>query len=128
MANNLDCTLGGVSIVGQTVPFIENLLEGSSDLVTLGGVQYTDFLYQRRGWTINYEVLNEADYNAIRAVYDAQFTDYEYPDFTCSYYGVTNSSVRMYLNDKVIEKDGCRIRQISIRVIERSPIAGGVVS
>lgn len=128
MAFNLDCTLGGVSITGQTTPFIENLLEGSSDIVTLGGVQYTDFLYQRRGWTISYEVLNEADYDAIRAVYDLQFSDYEYPNFTCVYYDVVNSPVRMYLNNKIIEKDGCRIRKIEIKVIERSPIYGGVVS
>jgi len=122
---NLDCTLGGVNIQGQTIPFVENIIEGATDLVTLDGSQYTDFMHQRRGWTINFKVRNESQYNALRAVYNSQFTTFTYPAFSCPYYGVNGVHVRMYLNDKFIQADGCQIRDVEIRLIEQSAVYTG---
>lgn len=122
---NLDCILGGVNIQGQTIPFVENIIEGTTDNVTLNGTQYTDFMFQKRGWTINFKVRNEAQYNALRAVYNAQFSTNSYPNFSCVYYGVNSLPVRMQLNDKFIELDGCQIRDVEIKLTEKTSVITG---
>lgn len=122
---NVTGTLGGVQLEEFTIPFNETPLENAVDVTTLDFTVYTDFVNQKREWELNWRVLDESQYNAIRAVYDTQFTTGVYPTFVVPYYGI-NSKVRMYINAKNIQKDGCHIKDVQIRLLERGP--GEVIS
>lgn len=113
---NLDATLGGVAISEFTIPFLERPLENATDVFTLAGETYTDWVSQGLEWTINFKQLSKADYDALRDVYDDQFVNGVYPTFVLAYYSI-NTQVRMYINDKDIRWDGECVYNVSIRLV-----------
>lgn len=115
-------TLGGVTLPILEVPFLETPLENAVDITTLGQNTYTDFVSQKRQWELNWTVLTEAQYNALKAVYNTQFSTGVYPTFVVPYYSI-NTQVRMYINDKNIQSNGCDIVGVKITLIEKQAIA-----
>lgn len=122
---NVTGTLGGLQLEPFTIPFLEKPLENAVDVTTLDFGLYTDFVNQKRQWTLNWALLDESEYNDLRAVYDSQFITNAYPIFVVPYYGI-NVSVRMYINDKDIRKDGCDIRNVEVILVE-APIVDSSV-
>lgn len=116
---NLEFTLGGVTLEVPTVPFLDKPVENATDVVTLGGDIYTDFISRRRKWSLRWAVLSDTQYNALKAVYDLQFTTFTYPTFLMPYYSI-NTPVRMEINDKDIRMDGCQIRNVQIELTQQS--------
>lgn len=94
--------LNGVDMPPIEVDFINTPTENATDVVTLDGSLYTDFISQNYGWTFNYDSLTQAEYDVLRAVYDSQFTLYTYPELTIDYYSLEDQPVRMYINEKNI--------------------------
>lgn len=83
--------------------FLHTPIEATVDVITLDNNLYTDFTAQNASsWTFHYDSLTKIEYNAIRAKYDAQFTNYSYPLLTIPFYSVTNQPVRMSINEKDI--------------------------
>lgn len=82
--------------------FVDTPLENAVDIVTLDGSLFTDFVSQERQWTFNYDSLTKAEYDDLRAIYDAQFTAYAYPELTIPFYSLTDQPVRMSINEKNI--------------------------
>lgn len=121
----ISLTLGGVALEVPTIPLMENIIEGTTDVVTLDGTMNTDFMNLRRGWEINFKVLDETQYDALRAVYNSQFTTFDYPDFSFPLYNITDVPVRMYINDKNIQRDGCQLRDVQVKLIEQIAIYTG---
>lgn len=115
--SNMTGTLGGVTIDNFTIPFLERSIENAADVVTLDGTMYTDFININKEWTINFEELCHADYDALRAVYDGQFSNGEYPTLVLPYLSI-DASVRMWINEKNIQKDGTNVRGFQIRLRE----------
>ena len=113
---NLTFSLDSLTLQVPTVPFLDQPLENATDIVTLGGDMYTDFISQRRSWKLRWAVLDETQYNNLKAIYDAQFSTSTYPTFVLPYYSI-NTPVRMHINDKDIRKDGCQIRNVEIELI-----------
>lgn len=98
----ITATLSGETMPPIELDFIHTPTENAVDVVTLDGSMYTDFVSQQYSWTFNYESLTQAEYDAMRAIYDSQFTSYEYPLLSIPYYSLTDQPVRMYINEKNI--------------------------
>lgn len=98
----ITATLNGVAMPTIQRDFINTPTENAVDVTTLSGSLYTDFVSVEHSWTFNYESLTEAQYNALRAIYDSQFTTYQYPELSIPFYGIEDRPVRMYINEKNI--------------------------
>lgn len=98
----ITATLNGTDMPPIQVNFINTPTENAADVITLDGSLYTDFVSQNHSWTFNYESLTEDEYNALRAIYDLQFTSYEYPLLSIPYYSLASQPVRMFINEKNI--------------------------
>lgn len=98
----ISATLNGTALPPIEVEFINTPKENAADVETLDGSIYTDFVSVIKLWTFNYDSLTEDEYNDIRAIYDSQFTLYEYPLLSISYYSLSDQPVRMYINEKSI--------------------------
>lgn len=115
------------SLSGDQLPpierqFIDTPVENATDIVTLDGGVYTDFISQSREWTFNYASLDYADYNTLRAKYDAQFTAYEYPELTIPFYSVTDQPVRMYISEKNIQDNCGNVENVQVRFREANQL------
>jgi len=71
-------------IVDSTVlPLYSTLREQTtpieSENVTLDGTMYTDFNSNRRAWVVGWNKLKAADYDVIRALYNAQYSTESIP-------------------------------------------------
>lgn len=83
--------------------FIQTPIDQITDIVTLDNSMYSDFAGDRyNSWTFNYANLTEDEYNTIKAIYDEQFTLFQYPTLTIAYYSVSAVPVRMSINPKSI--------------------------
>lgn len=117
-----------VSVNGTDYPpieveFINKNLENAVDVVTLDSSLYTDFVNNTHDqWTLQYDSLTEAEYDAIRADYDAQFTDFAYPTLSIPYYEVTDVPARMYINEKSIWKHCGDVKGVQITFRETSQL------
>jgi hypothetical protein len=107
------------------VPFTEQPVEGVSDVQTLSGNVYTDFLYQKRIWKHKWAYMTEQEYLELRAFYDRQFTDYKYPLVTIPDLGVENVPVRMSINNRNIVNNCGVVSGVEITLRETAQINAG---
>jgi len=111
------------SLSGDQLPpierqFVNTPIENATDVVTLDGTMYTDFISQHREWVFNYSSVDYADYNLLKAKYDAQFTNFEYPELTIDFYSISAVPVRMYINEKDIQDNCGNVANVQIRFRE----------
>jgi hypothetical protein len=120
---SLTDTNGTLELPRLEVPFTTEIIEGATDVETLDGNIYTDFIRQKRRWTISYTILTEARYNSIKAYYDQQFiTPWAYPLLSVPYFDIDNVPVRMYLNPKEVWKDCGDVQNVTITLRESRQI------
>lgn len=101
------------------VPLSEEPLEIAADVQTLDGNVYTSFVAQKRLWTLPWTVMSEDDYDLVKAFYDYQFTNFEFPTLSFNNYGtITNVPVRMYLNTKQVYNNCGDVENIELRFRE----------
>lgn len=98
----ITATLNGQAMPRIQRDFINTPTENAVDITTLSGDIYTDFVSIEETWTFNYESLTKAQYDALRAIYNSQFTEYEYPLLSIPFYNIDSVPVRMYINEKNI--------------------------
>ena len=111
-------TLSGQNLPKLEVPLTLVTDESSTDTVTVNGTLYTDFGWRRQTWHMPWTLLPEADYNLLKAIYNAQFANNTYPTLTIAKYGV-NTPVRVKLNDQNIRREGMMITDIELTLIEK---------
>lgn len=93
---------GTITLPALEVPLTIGTIEGASDVETLDKNIYTDFITTKRQISHSWSFLSEAQFNAIKAYYDRQFTDFQYPSITISALGITDMTARMTLNPQSI--------------------------
>lgn len=93
---------GTITLPPLEVPLTIGTIEGASDVETLDKNIYTDFITNKRQVTHSWSFLTEDQFNAIKAYYDRQFTDFQYPSITISALGITDMTARMTLNPQSI--------------------------
>jgi hypothetical protein len=112
----ITATLNAIAMPPIELEFIHSPIEKTVDVETLDNSVYTDLTGARRGlWTFNYDSLTEAEYNLIRAAYDAQFTAlYQYPLLSIPYYSVIDQPCRMTINEKNIWNNCGSVQNVQI--------------
>jgi hypothetical protein len=116
-------TLNGVAMPPIELEFINSPIDKTVDVETLDNSLYTDFTGNRHStWVFNYESLTQAQYDALRTAYDAQFTDYQYPTLSIPYYSVTDRPCRMFINDKSIWNNCGAVQNVQISFRETSQL------
>lgn len=93
---------GTATLPELEVPLTITTIEGASDVETLDKNIYTDFITTKRMVSHTWAYLTEAQFNAIKAYYDRQFTDFQYPSITVTEAGITDMTARMTLNPQTI--------------------------
>jgi len=93
---------GSVTLPALEVPLVLTTLEGSSDVQTLDFNIYTDFITTKRQLSHTWSYLSEDEFNEIKAFYDRQFTDFQYPRVTVTELGITDMTARMTLNPRTV--------------------------
>lgn len=119
----ITAVLNGLQLPPLELDFINTPIENAQDVQTLDGSIYTDFSSLNSAWTLNYVSLTEDQYNAIRAIYNSQFTLFEYPLLTISYYGVEDVPVRMYINEKDIWNHCGSVRNVQLSFRETNQLS-----
>jgi hypothetical protein len=101
------------------VPLSEEIIDSSTDIVTLDNNMYTDFTPDtKRRWSFPFTTMSETDYNSVKMFFNEQFTLYEYPTLSIPYYGIDQIPVRMYLNTKEVWNNCGDIQNIELSLRE----------
>jgi len=91
---------GSLVLPALAPPLTTTTVEGATDVQTLDNNVSTYFTANKRQWTQKWDYMSEADYNALKAYYDSQWTEFKYPLLTIDHYGVSNVPVRMYMDER----------------------------
>lgn len=118
----ISATINGYDMPPIELDFINTPTENATDVVTLSGEIYTDFVSQESSWVFNYESLTEAQYNLLRGVYDSQFTTYQYPLLTIPHFTIEDVPVRMYINEKDIWNHCGDVKNVQITFRETTQL------
>lgn len=117
--------LNDVELPVFSTPFIENVIENAKDVVTLDGTMHTDFVNQRQGFSLKWDTLSIDEYEIIRDIYNLQFSNGEYPEFTCDYYDAVDVPCRMYINDRDVRVMGCEVYDVVVRLVRSGSTNNG---
>lgn len=112
-------TLNGTAMPPIEQQFLHTPIENAADIVTLSGEMYTDFVSQNNSWTFNYDSLTQAQYDILKAAYDAQFTSYSYPVLSILFYSLDSAPCRMYINEKDIWNNCGDVQNVQISFREQ---------
>lgn len=115
----ITATLGTLALEDFTIPFLQKPIENAVDVTTLNSTIYTDFVLQKREWELNWYKLDATQYNDLYAIYELQFSTGNYPTFAVPQYSIS-TPVRMYINEKDIQNNGCNIMNVKIRLVEEA--------
>lgn len=112
-------TLNDLQLPPIEVDFLRSPIEATADVVTLDNSLYTDFSAPNaHAWTFNYDSLTQEQYDAIKDIYDSQFSTYQYPLLSIPFYSITDTPVRMYINEKNIWNHCGDIQNVQLRLRE----------
>lgn len=115
---NLEVSLNATALpMFRAEDFKELLRPNESDNQTLDGSLYTDFIGLNRSWTIKWPRLTDVQYDAIRALYEYQFTNETYLTLEIPYYSI-DTIAKLEISAKDIKWDGCYIYDFSVTIIE----------
>lgn len=99
----ITATINGVDLPAIEKDFLYTPIEAVVDVVTLDNSMYSDFTESNAySWTFNFATMDKADFDAIKAVYDSQFSTGQYPELSIPFYTVTDTPVRMFINEQNI--------------------------
>lgn len=119
----ITATLNGNPMPTIQRQFLRTPIDVAVDVVPLSNDMYTDFFPNRRSlWTFNYESLTKAEYDALKAVYDSQFTANDYPTLVIPFYGV-NIVARMTINEQDIWNNCGDVQGVQITFRETAQLA-----
>ncbi len=100
------------------VPFTTEDVTGKSEITTLSGNIYVDYLYNKRQWKHKWKTMSEAQYNKLRGFYDRQLTTYKFPLLSVPEYGVENVPVAMNISARKTVNNCLRVEDVEITLRE----------
>lgn len=118
--------LNDLELPALGVPLTETTIENATDIVTADNNVYTTFAVSsnKRGWTIRFDLLREDDYNQIKAIYDDQWINYQYPTLSIPYYNIEDIPVRMSISPKEIFNHCGDVQDVIINLRESVQLSG----
>lgn len=120
---NITVVLGGVTLPEPDVPFKRINIPNETDVRPLDGTLYTDFVSRLRGWRLEWGSLSEADYDAIVAIYEAQYTTEVYPVLEIEYYDIIAAVKVNRAPEADIRRGGTCIRGFWIELLEKYAVS-----
>jgi len=109
----LDDSTSWVSPAPST-PLTEQVIEASSEVMTLDLNIYVDLLNTKRLWIIRWGYMSASDYQTLRGFYDRQFTLLKFPRVTITDMGITSVVVKATLSDKRITDESGLIENVEL--------------
>lgn len=116
----MDIILGGVTLPNFGA-ISEIITPNANENVTLDGSLYVDFINVRRGWRLEWESIKAADYDTIRAIFNAQFTTGTFPTLVIADESV-NTTVYVKLNDRNIKYNGALVSGVVLELLEATAV------
>lgn len=115
-----------IIVDSTTLPLYSTLREVvtpiESENITLDGSMYTDFTNNRRSWLVGWEKLKAADYDTIRALYDAQYTNEAIPLVEIPEYDVV-APMKLSISERNIRLNGEIIEGFTMTLKEQYAIS-----
>lgn len=93
-----------------------------SENITLDGSMYTDFTANRRSWTVGWQKLKAADYDTIRALYNAQYSSESIPVVEIPEYGIV-APMKLVISERDIRLNGEIIEGFTLTLKEQYAIS-----
>lgn len=122
MTQVLTLILGGLNLPVQA-QLIETTTPLETDIQTLDGTLYTDFIAIKRSWSVLFpNGLCGDDFNAIYAVYRSQYPGEMYLSFFCAALSI-NTIVKCNISDKNIRWNGNQVDGFSLTLKEKNAIS-----
>lgn len=122
MAKDMKMVLGGVTLPKPST-FKRTLVPNETDVVTLGGNLYTDFVNNRREWQVSWQnILEETDYQAIQDLYLAQYENETYHHLFFPAYDIY-TPVKMNISEQKIKMNGKLVENFTITLKEQYAIS-----
>jgi len=122
MSDTIEIKVNGINWPSLHAPFIEIPIENATDIITLDGTMYTDFINERRQWKLHWSVLESNQYNIIKTAYRSQFLNESYLTVDIPFYGINGVLMRMFLNEKNIRNAGDCILGVEVILTEKRAI------
>ena len=113
----ITATINGWQMPAIELDFIDTPIENATDVITIDGSIYTDFVNQLKEWTFNYSTMTKAEYDRLRSEYDKQFTSYEYPTLEIPFFGFSGKT-RMYISQAKIWNNCGDVEGIEVKFRE----------
>lgn len=104
-------------------PLQEATIEGAVDVKTYDNNISTYFTANKRQWSHTWPLMTESEYNALRAYYDRQWTDFKVPLLSLDHYSISLLPVRMYMEPKDVIDNCGRVENVTIRLRETRQLA-----
>lgn len=115
---NLEVSLNSTALpMFRAEDFEEIIIPNESSNKTLDGSMYTDFMGLNRSWSISWPRLTDTQYDAIRALFNLQYTNETYLHLEIPYYSI-DTTAKLEISAKDIKWDGCYIYNFSVTIIE----------
>lgn len=111
-------TVDTVTYALLEVPFTTEDVTGKSEITTLSGNVYVDYLYNKRRWIHKWKTMSEAEYNKLRGFYDRQTTLYKFPLLSIPEYGISNVPVVMTISPRKTVNNCLRVEDVEIKLRE----------
>lgn len=121
MSEKLTIILGGVTLPDQT-ELVETTTPNESDVQTLNGSLYTDFVNFRRSWSVGLLPLCREDFESIYAVYLSQYQLETYIPFVCAARSI-NTVVKVNISDQDIKWNGDQVQAFTLTLKEQHAIS-----
>lgn len=100
------------------VPFTTEDVGGKSEITTLSGNVYVEYLYNKRRWKHKWKSMTAAEYAKLRGFYDRQLSLYKFPLLTIPEYGVSNVPVVMAISARKTVTNCLRVEDVEITLRE----------
>lgn len=121
MSEKLTIILGSVTLPDQT-QLVETTTPNETDIETLNGSLYTDFVNYRRSWAVSLLPLCRADFEAIYSVYTNQYVNESYVTFVCAARSI-NTVVKVNISDQDIKWNGDQVDGFTLTLKEQHAIS-----
>lgn len=122
MSKEMTMLLGGV-VLPKPSTFERSLIPNESDITTLGGTMYTDFVNNRREWVVGWKnILEDGDYEKIQTLYLRQYEEQVYHHLYFGAYDIY-TPVKMNISKQKIKYNGTLIEAFTITLKEQYAIS-----
>lgn len=122
MSKDMAMVLGG-RLLPKPSTFKRTLIPNETDITTLGGTLYTDFVNNRREWEVGWKlILEDTDYDTIQELYLEQYENQTYHILQFDAYGIY-TPVKMNISAQKIKYNGTLIEAFTITLKEQYAIS-----